>query len=225
MATRVTEIIDVFSCLSSLKQRFGISFDHIVDIGAHHGNWTKKCLDVFPTSQYYLFEPIDYPELNNLAGPNIHVHNIILNEFNGEVDWYEGKNTGDSIFRERTTWCRQVAPIRRSCATLDDILHINEGNVLIKIDAQGAEIPILKASTTILQQTDFVILELPFVGNYNVGVPSFADHITYMDSIGFVVLDIVELHYIRGFLIQVDIIFISKKHSLHRAIDAAITSS
>ena len=37
-------------------------------------------------------------------------------------------------------------------------------NILIKIDCQGAEIPILKGSTKILNSVDFIIIEMPFFG-------------------------------------------------------------
>jgi len=224
MANQGTQITSVISCISSLKHKFGIDFDHIIDVGACLGNWTRKCLEIFPMSQYHLFEPIDYPLLNDFNAQNIQIYHTILNEFNGEVDWYEGKNTGDSIFRERTTHYQNVLSMRKPCSKLDDILHIDSGNILFKIDAQGAEIPILKGSTKILQRTDFILLELPFVGRYNEGVPSFAEHITFMDSIGFIVLDIVEVHYFDVFLIQVDIIFVSKNHPLHSVIDTSIKS-
>lgn len=50
-------------------------------------------------------------------------------------------------------------------------------NILIKIDCQGAEIPILKGSTKILNSVDFIIIEMPFFGQYNENVPNFLEHI------------------------------------------------
>jgi hypothetical protein len=95
-------------------------------------------------------------------------------------------------------------------------------NVLIKIDSQGAEIPILKGAGDILKKTDFVLLEIPFFGQYNENVPSFLEHIQFMDEIGFIPLDIPEPHYVKEFLIQVDMIFVSKSHALVQRVQDAL---
>jgi len=91
-------------------------------------------------------------------------------------------------------------------------------HVFIKIDSQGAEIPILKGAGNILSKTDFILLEIPFFGQYNESVPGFLEHIKYMDEIGFVPFDLLETHMAKNFTIQVDILFISKGHSLNEKI-------
>jgi hypothetical protein len=91
-------------------------------------------------------------------------------------------------------------------------------NILIKIDCQGSEIPILKGSTTILNKTDFIILEIPLFGQYNKGVPTFLEHIQFMDSIGFYSYDIIDNHYINGFNMQVDMLFINKNHEFNNKV-------
>ena len=88
----------------------------------------------------------------------------------------------------------------------------NDENIFIKIDCQGAEIPILKGSSLILDRTDFIVLEIPFFGQYNDSVPTFLEHIQYMDSINFVPYDIVDNHYINGYNMQIDMLFINKNH-------------
>ena len=79
--------------------------DAIIDVGAHHGNWTKSMMSIYPNSTYYLFEGIKYNQLDIFQNiPNIHVRNELLNDKKEEVDWYEEKNTGDSFFKERTKY-------------------------------------------------------------------------------------------------------------------------
>ena len=95
-------------------------------------------------------------------------------------------------------------------------------NILIKIDCQGAEIPILKGATSILERTDFIILEIPLFGQYNEGVPTFLEHIKYMDSIGFVVYDIIDNHYINMFNMQVDVLFINKNHEFNNVVNKSL---
>ena len=92
-------------------------------------------------------------------------------------------------------------------------------NIFIKIDCQGAEIPILKGATNILNKTDFILLEIPLFGIYNEGVPNFLEHIKFMDSIGFIPYDLIDNHYINNFNMQVDIIFINKNHNFNNIVN------
>jgi len=93
----------MFQKLEILK-RHGYIPDTILDIGACKGEWTYNCNMIYPTANYLLFEPIKYPELNKLKDllQNVSIFNELLDSVEGEVDWYEKQNTGDSMFRERT---------------------------------------------------------------------------------------------------------------------------
>ena len=182
-------------------------------------------LQIFNQSKYYLFEAIDYPELNQFKNNDcIKVFNILLNDKIEQVNWYQMKNTGDSMFKEQTHHFNNCEIIQRETIDLNTFLLQNnllqkETNILIKIDSQGAEIPILKGSTSILEKTNFIILEIPFFGQYNEGVPNFLEHITFMNTIGFVVYDIIDTHYINNFNMQVDILFINKNHNFNRIVN------
>jgi len=82
--------------------KYGISPRNILDIGAEKGNWTKMVRRTFPSCRFTLIEPIAYKELSRYAGdPNITVINTIINDYNGDVGWYEKCNTGDSIMKEQ----------------------------------------------------------------------------------------------------------------------------
>jgi FkbM family methyltransferase len=204
----------------------GYTPDVIFDIGAHHGNWTFCMKHVYPSAKYYLYEGIDYPELGRYKDDaSVKVFNVLLNETSTTVDWYQMKNTGDSFFREKTHHFENCEVIKRD--TIDLTSHITQEkilqdakNILIKVDCQGAEIPILKgANREILDRTDFIILEIPLFGQYNEGVPSFLEHIQFMDSIGFTTYDIIDNHYINGFNMQVDVLFINKNHSFNTVVN------
>lgn len=213
----------MFHRIHALKEK-GFYPDSILDIGAHHGNWSAETSGIFPQSNYYLFEAIDYSELNRFRGfQNVKVYNVLLNDKITEVDWHEMKNTGDSIFREKTHHFEHCLIIKRQTIDLDT--HIKNTQILqdaksifIKIDCQGAEIPILKGATEVLQKTDFILLEIPLFGQYNEGVPTFLEHIQYMDSIGFTAYDITDNHYVKGFNIQIDMMFINKSHVLNKTV-------
>ena len=211
----------MFNKIKILKSN-GYTPDTILDIGAYHGHWTNSMLQIYPYANYTLFEAIDYVELKKLPH-NINVHNILLNDKNDVVDWYEMRNTGDSMFREKTSYFANCNILKKKCYRLDEIVPIlTTKNILMKIDCQGAEIPILKGAGHVLDVTDFIILELPLFGQYNMGVPNFLEHIKYMDSIGFTAYDILEDHYLNGFNIQIDMMFINKKHSFNKIVNKDI---
>jgi len=175
-------------------------------------------LKFYNDSKYYLFEAIDYLELNRFQkDEKVEVHNVLLNDKIETVKWYQMKNTGDSMFKEKTIHFNNCEIITRDSIDLNTYISNNKmldesKNILIKIDCQGAEIPILKGSTSILNKTDFIILEMPLFGQYNEGVPNFLEHIQFMDSIGFLPYDIIDNHYLNDFNIQVDMLFINKNH-------------
>ena len=198
----------MFACLERLRTN-GYSPRAILDVGAHKGFWTEEAKRVYPHADYFLFEPIPYPELAKY--PN--VFPVILDSEQREVDWYERQNTGDSMFKERTVFFQDCRPVKRQTTTLSDVL----GNrlhgyhsLLLKIDCQGAEIPILKGAKSVLEKADFVLLELPFFGQYNERVAGFEEHIRFMNELGYVPYDLADVNYRAGFLVQIDMLFMKK---------------
>ena len=214
----------IVNALQKLKS-FGFEPKNILDIGANKGKWTLEIKKkVFPKAEYTLIEAIDYEELDKLSvrHDNINYKNILLDEIEHFVTWYEKRNTGDSLFKENTGYFDDCKEIKRSTTTLDLVFNKNEVFELIKIDCQGAEIPILKGGNRLVQKSSVIILEVPFMGEYNIGAPNFYEHINYMENIGYRVFDIVELHRVDNILIQIDIIFIKQGHDFENKVDIII---
>jgi len=198
--------------------------DVVLDIGAHKGTWASTMREhIFKGSEYHLFEPNEHRELANVCN----VHNVLLSDGPGEVDWYCKGTTGDSMFKEITYHFDDCKIEKRSTIDLDTYIK-NTGilgdahNIFMKIDCQGAEIPILKGSRGVLEKTDFIVMELPMFGRYNEGVPGFSEHINFVESIGFVPYDVVDSHYMNGFNMQVDMLFINKKHPWNTEVNEKI---
>ena len=60
-----------------LLQEQGYTPNIIFDIGAYHGNWTTSMKLIYPTATYYLFEGINYNELDIFDSmSNINVYKI-----------------------------------------------------------------------------------------------------------------------------------------------------
>jgi FkbM family methyltransferase len=198
------------NCLRGLRDRFGFNPKSILDLGAYHGNWSKKVRNIFPEAEFFMIDAIDYNELANCGIP--YKISVLYSE-KTRVPWYEKRNTGDSIFKENTNHFTNVVETYKDTDTLDSLFE-GKNYEFIKIDCQGAEIPILKGGQELIKNTEVILLELPFAGQYNKGVPSFEEHISYMKSIGFLPFDIVELHRASDILIQVDLLFIRETSSI-----------
>ena len=205
-----------------ILQKKGYVPNAILDIGAYKGFWTEQMHPIYKNSEYYLFEAINYTDLDRYKTvPNIHVYkNVLLNDKIEVVDWYEKQNTGDSFFKEKTHLFTSCKPTKKFTIDLDTFIKQknilqNINHILIKIDCQWAEINILNGAKSLLPNTGFIILEMPLFGQYNEGVPNFLSHIQFMDSVGFVPYDIVDNHYINDFNMQVDILFINKNHEFN----------
>jgi FkbM family methyltransferase len=204
--------------------------DTILDIGAHHGNWTRAVQKIYPDCTYHLFEAIDYSELKafNSDNPTVHIHNTVLSDSAKDADWFQMCNTGDSLFREKTHFFENCQVLTRRTTTLDDVLISNQNSLkntrklLIKIDCQGAELPILKGAPIVLTIADFIILEVPMFGQYNEGVATFAQHVEWMDGAGFVPYEVMDRHYMGDFNIQIDMMFIRKTHPFHACVASAL---
>lgn len=209
-------------CLLKLKTR-GFNPTHILDIGALFGHWSRLASEIFPDSEITMVEPIKHQEHTEFSNPEFFSHNnwsirhCILNEKVAEVEWYEGPTwSGDSMYCERTRGYKNCESTKKATTTLDIEFenYFTSGPELIKIDTQGAELPILKGGQTIVSKTEVIILEVPFFGVYNEGSASFAEYISYMDSIGYVPFDIAEQHLLDNISIQLDIAFVKKDYRI-----------
>ena len=188
----------------------------IIDIGAYHGNWTTECLNIYPNCNYILFEAIDYSELKKFNQySNIKIINEVLNDRECSINWYERRDTGDSIYKELSHHYKDIVPNQRTSYPLNKFIDNNIKNIFMKIDCQGAEISILKGATNLYEKTDFILLKIPLFGQYNENTSNFINHISFMDSIGFVPYDIMETHNINNFTMKIDMCFINKKHSFN----------
>mmetsp|Transcript_82996 Transcript_82996/g.240119 ORF Transcript_82996/g.240119 Transcript_82996/m.240119 type:complete len:258 (+) Transcript_82996:34-807(+) len=191
----------------------GFSPDYILDIGANTGQWTRNTRLVFPKAKYVMLDGLDWtwiwPDL--LSTGLVVGSQVVLDREDREVDWYANRfHTGNSMYRERTGYFSQTQPSRVRAHTLDGFLE-RKGWLfrfaLVKLDVQGAELAILSGGSFVLSMAEFVVMELPFAGQYNDGAPSFAEYVAFMDRAGFVPFHLPEIHYAGGIVVQIDIVW------------------
>ena len=205
----------------------GLQPKNILDIGACVLNWTRDCMKVFPNADYTMVDGTKH------FNQDSYLVEILSDEIK-EVDWYTdiyslgGYGQGSSIFKEKTNHWKEIKPEKRTTNTLDNLFPDSTFEI-IKIDTQGSEIPILKGGKELVQRAEAVLLELPFYCKLNEGVPSFLEHIQFMDSINFIPKDITEIHQsgsdMKNATLQVDILFIKKDHPINEKTQEAINNN
>lgn len=198
----------LYEFLNQMKAR-GLALDVVYDIGSWKGNWSRTLKNaVLPNSNFILFEA--NPAYNSdLANSGFQYFNTVLsNPGRDYVEFYNGTNTGDSYYKETTSFYDNQTSINLPCTTLDQLIQDNNLPCpnFIKIDTQGSELDILSGAKSIMDRVDLIYTELPIVC-YNKGAPGLQDYLEFFKQHRFVPIDILEKHHGEDTLIQMDIMF------------------
>jgi FkbM family methyltransferase len=199
--------------LEEMKKR-GFYPRTIIDVGAFAGEWSIMARRLWPTSQLFMIEPNQSGPMG-LADVAKDIGASVFNEILGATDHrtirFTVMGSGSSVLAERSSVPRHVQ--ERSLRRLDSLLTTIDAPALLKIDAQGYELEILKGATELLSAIDAILLEISII-EINEGAPLLHDVLSFMKALGFVAYDIFEIHRrpLDRALNQVDIIFI-REHS------------
>ena len=189
----------------------GFNPQTIVDVGAYEGGWTREAKCVWPNAKAILVEA-NRAKLAGLQGLG-EVHCALLGAEQGRTVEFNLMETGSSVFSENSAVEREVEI--RTITTLDALnLDISTPS-LLKIDAQGYELEILKGSAATLPAFDAVLLEIALI-EINKGAPLLHEVTMFMDQLGFAACEVFELHRrpLDRALSQMDIFFVRKKSPL-----------
>ena len=207
--------------LNLLKNK-NFSPNYIVDVGCGYGEWTKKLLNIFPMSNFYLydadknnFEKLDLLKENN---KNIHFKICLLSDDNRPYKFYN-MGYGSSIFEEQTTHNRNIEEI--SSTTLNQELPDElkkQNNNLIKLDVQGSELKVLEGLKDTINSFEVIILEVS-IHNYNKDSPLFDKVMNYMIEKNYRLYDLFDLKRLgnnKSFLVQFDCVFVRNNSELFK---------
>ncbi len=206
---------DIGACwdhsLSRMRALKALGFNprSILDIGAYHGSWSEVMWHVWPDAIYRLVEANEdcRPQLTATGFP---FDIALLSDQVKDVTYHKcqtGSGEGNSMYPEASVY--PFSPVSARTQRLDDLIPEGMWD-LVKIDAQGAEVEIVKGGLNLIGRATLVQLEVG-VQPYNRGAPSVLEAMTYMDGLGFRLYDIVEYHLnSRSMLIQADLLFARK---------------
>ncbi|MGA8273509.1 MAG: FkbM family methyltransferase [Candidatus Sulfotelmatobacter sp.] len=150
-----------------------------VDAGAHAGTWTQALLDFFQPQRV-----IDVECDPRMVGPlkalfrdcgRVNVVDAALAKSEGETVFYQLRHpAGSSLLKPRdeikkellaTSW-DLVGEVDVQKISYDQLIADEEEISILKIDIQGAEMGVLKASQEGLRKTKSIIMEVTFLSHY-----------------------------------------------------------
>lgn len=201
-----------------LLQKFGYNPEIIFDVGASNGSWSAKINEIFPTSKYYLFEPLaDYPEYHDKLQhnlkifPNFELHKLALGDIVGETTMNIFPNlVGSTALEISNKEGREQKQVK--VMALDNFIKVFEIPIpqVLKVDTQGFELSILKGAEKILPQVNILLLECWLFKGYGKNTPLLADIIQYLYKFGFVLFDLTDCYRNPdGVLANQDCVFIN----------------
>jgi len=187
-------------------KKLGLNFVDVLDIGAFEGYWTKNFKEIFPNSNVLMIEANSDKE-KKLEKIGRYKIELLGDQDEKEVKYFKCKHkgieSGNTIFEENTKF--KFLPEIRFTKKLDTLFP-NKSYDLIKMDVQGSELDILKGGSSLIRNTKYLLLELQ-TAEYNKGAPRAEDVISYLRNINFQFIDIFDLIYRDGCLVQFDAFF------------------
>jgi FkbM family methyltransferase len=192
----VGELLGAF--FAALKKA-GFSPQHILDVGANHGLWTRQAMVVFPDAQYTLVEPQDElkRDIEDLvrSGRKIEWINAAAGDRTGTMPFTIARRDDSSTLSlsaegARAEGLRQVPMTVR---TLDEIVSASGKPCpdLVKIDAEGFDLKVLAGATELFGKTEVFLVEAAVCCGYENSV---ARVVEFMERVGYRVMDITDLN-------------------------------
>jgi len=192
----------------------GFSPTKILDIGACRGHWTDMAQHLWPNAEITMVEAD--PRCNAFLQEKYPNNRLVLKGFAAVPGTFKffartgdlPQNAGSGSFLKEMTEVFQNDMSEFDVDTNPIGLGFNDETFdLIKLDTQGTELEILRGGLETVKRTKFVQIECSFVP-YNEGAPMVADIVRYMQDIGFIPVDMLQLHGMdSGINVQIDFLF------------------
>lgn len=202
---------DLTTVLAHLLKN-GYELDVAYDIGAHKGSWTGQYKKVLPRTKFFMFEA--NPRLRDPM--NGHAwFSVALSEQPETKTFFSTNNTGDSFYQEQSSVYQTAEQLELQTERLDDFAKERSlpSPQLIKIDAQGSELEILRGGTKTLDAADILISEmsiLPPSISYNHGAPTFDTYMKFLVDSDWIPVGVDCVHCPDNRFAQLDVVFLRK---------------
>lgn len=201
------------------------NFQNIIDCGANEGQFARSTTKIFPSANFYCFEPLPEPfgKLLAWAGTQngrVHCFNVALGNEEGEVEMHHHYgHTPSSSLLAATTHCHQLYPQTAEermttvrLTTLDKALQSYlpnmHGAALLKLDVQGFEDRVLQGAGNVLEVCSACVLEVSIDPLYD-GQADFFELTRHLKQFGYRYSgNLDQVHSDNGRAVYVDAVFL-----------------
>ncbi|MEM6589887.1 MAG: FkbM family methyltransferase [Pseudomonadota bacterium] len=217
---KVTPTKVLFDTLSG----FGLKADHIVDVGANHGDWTREALQHYPQARVTMFEPqkklAEY-HIDLAGNPKIDLHYCGLGDRDGTQTFtlHDRDDSSSFVYSEEEARDHGYTQIEIDIRKLDTVLKSSAFGApqIVKIDAEGFDLQVLKGANQTLKTAEVVLVEAAVCNpTYDNTV---LEVVKAMDKLGMTLWSITDLNRTpnRKILWLIEAVFVPKGGMLHRA--------
>lgn len=184
-----------FRCLKLL----GFAPEHIIDVGANRGVWTRTAIDYFPDALYTLVEPQDYLKayVEDLIkqGYKIRWLNAGVADTPGRLPFAISYRDDSSSFvlEQNAASGKQPGQIMVDITTLNEIVAVAGTPMpeMVKIDAEGFDLKVLAGASDLFGKTEIFLVEAVVYGEHE---NKLLEVIHRMADRGYRLLDITDLN-------------------------------
>ena len=207
----------LFNFYNTLK-KMGFTPNHIVDIGANHGTWTREALHYFPDAYYTLLEPQNWlkDSFQDILDANskVQFHPVGAGENEGSFQFTIVDRDDSCSFRYSHEEAKAAGfkQIEIPVVTLNGLMSKSEWPIpdIIKIDAEGLDIEVLKGASDFFGKTEIFMVEAGVVNK--VFDNSLLKLINFMDEKNYRLFEITDLNrpFSPNVLWLVELVFVKK---------------
>ncbi|MBS3993915.1 MAG: FkbM family methyltransferase [Bacteroidetes bacterium] len=191
---------------------------HIVDVGANHGTWTRETLKYFPDAFYTLIEPQHWlkDSFQDILDANLKVlfYPVGAGDKEGKFKFTILDRDDSCSFRYTQDEAKVAGfeQIEIPVVTINGLLSDSKLPIpdIIKIDAEGQDIEVLKGASNFFGKTEIFMVE---VGVVNKSFDnSFLKMIKFMDENNYRLFEITDINrpYHPKVLWLLELVFVKK---------------